>query len=232
MHVSNGRQGRNARGVFRSIGAMQSAIRTFSVLAVLIGVGTACQTTPRMPGRDVQVTDQGRLVELNPSDIAVLPIEVVGTSIAPPVETLRRSAMKGLVRRRYSPLSAGMVDEQLLPTEGADGPVEASYAPGDLEEDAVLKITIDEWDTKHWDIRRAIAVGLTARMIDPRDPLGPDLWTARIDREFRFSTDGAVPTASTRALERACDEIFSEVFSRLPARDTSTLNELPAESDD
>ena len=81
MHVSSGRQGRNARGVFRSIGAMQSAIRTFSVLAVLIGVGTACQTTPRMPGRDVNVTDQGRLAELNPSDIAVLPIEVEGTRL-------------------------------------------------------------------------------------------------------------------------------------------------------
>ncbi|MEM6929526.1 MAG: hypothetical protein AAF602_21480 [Myxococcota bacterium] len=217
---------------------MQSATRTLAAIAVLIGGGTACQTTPRLPGRDVDVTAQGRLEQVNPSDIAVVPVLVGTPGIAPPLDLLRRSAMKGLVRRRYSPLSPEIVDERMMPLEpaieasagAATGvPVAASFTPGDLGEDAVLEVTVVRWDDRSWEVRRSIGVGVSARMIDPRDPLGPELWAASIDRTFRLSPDGPVPRPQ-EALREACDDVFTELFARLPARDTSIQAELPAEA--
>lgn len=218
---------------------MQSATRTLAAIAVLIGGGTACQTTPRMPGRDVDVTAQGRLEQVNPSDIAVLPIVLGTAGVAPPTDTLRRSAMKGLVRRRYSPLSEELVDEKMVPLEpaveasagtGANAgvPVAASYSPGDLGADAVLEVTVLRWDDKSWEVRRTIGVGISARLIDPRDPLGPELWGATVDRDFRVPPDGPVPRPD-KALRAVCDDVFTELFARLPARDTSIDVELPGD---
>ncbi|MEM9799679.1 MAG: hypothetical protein AAGA20_05080 [Planctomycetota bacterium] len=206
---------------------MKSANRTLIVVAVLIGGGTACQTTPRLAGRDVDVVADGRQLEaINPVDIAVLPVQVTAPAVNAPTETLRRAAMKGLVRRRYSPLAAEIVDDRMASAGSGVGAIEASYTPGDLAEDAVLEVTVLRWAAPSWDIRREVDVELEARLIDPRDPLGPDLWAARIDRKFSATSGTTVPVPEARAMQEACDSIFTELFAQLPPRDLSIELEL------
>ena len=200
------------------------------VLAAVISALTltACQTTPRLAGRDTQVLAQGRLAALNPSDVAVAPVILASADIVAPLPHIRRGAQYGLATRLYSPLSSQIVDQSIgggasgVGTAQASytpGTVNASYVPGDLAEDAVLEIYIERWDATNWDIRRSVDVAIEVRMIDPRDPTGPELWAARIDRKFDFTGAIETRTAGPKATQDACNKIFRELMAKLPVRD-------------
>lgn len=192
-------------------------------------IGSACQTTPRLHGRDTQVLARGRLAELNPTDIAVAPVRLLSPDIKAPVATIRRAAQIGLAKRRYSPLSTELVDDkvaQSMPRSGASGigldgvgTLQASYMPGDLGEDAVFEVTVLRWDDRNWEIRRSINVAIEARMVNPRDPLGPVLWAGRLDRVFDVSGKINTSEVGSRALQIACEEVFRELLAPMPARD-------------
>ncbi|GEM_PF-1304811 len=201
---------------------MQSAIRTLTVVAVLVGGGAACQTTPTLRGSGVETTSIGDLASVNPVDIAVLPIEVAPGASEAPVSMIRASSAKALVRRKYSPLAMDVVDETIAQeapqgTQGG-GVQEASYSPGALGEDALLEVIVERWDMPDWTALRSIDAALTARLIDPRDPTGPVLWEARLDRQFRFSLESGTASSTDRDLRAACDDILRILISTLPGR--------------
>lgn len=208
--------------MFRTAGGVLVLAAVISALTL-----TACQTTPRIKGRDTQVLAQGRLAALNPSDIAVAPVILASADIKAPVEYIRRGAQYGLATRLYSPISTEIIDQSL--GEGMDngpvsftpGTIQASYVPGDLAEDAVLEIYIERWDTTNWDIRRNVDVAIEVRMIDPRDPTGPELWAARLDKNFDFTSTIETRTTGAKATQAACDRIFRELLAKLPVRDTT-----------
>ncbi|MFT5731773.1 MAG: hypothetical protein ACJA2W_003518 [Planctomycetota bacterium] len=215
--------------VFRTAGGVLVLAAVISALTL-----TACQTTPRTRGRDTQVLTQGRLAALNPSDIAVAPVILASLEMNAPVGHIRRAAQYSLATRLYSPLSSELVDKS-LGADAAAGPmvftpttVNASYVPGDLAEDAVLEIYVERWDASNWDIRRSVDVAIEVRMIDPRDPTGPELWAARIDRKFDFTATIETRTAGPKATQDACNKIFRELMAKLPIRDTAPKVELPA----
>ncbi len=219
---------RTGSQVFRTAGGVLVLAAVISALTL-----TACQTTPRLAGRDTQVLAQGRLAALNPADIAVAPVILASADITAPVDHIRRGAQYGLATRLYSPLSADIVDQSIGGGIG-DGPavftpstVNASYVPGDLAEDAVLEIFVERWDATNWDIRRSVDVAIEVRMIDPRDPSGPELWAARIDRKFDFT--GAIETriAGSKATQNACNKIFRELMAKLPVRDIEPRIPVP-----
>lgn len=219
---------------------MAISLRFHGSIALLTLAAAACQTTPRLLGRDTQVT-LGPLEQLNPSDVAVAPIRLTMGAEKAPVEALRRAAQVGLARRRYSPLSASLVDATVEAASGsiagipgeatADatmGPATgevmeagftASYAPGDLGEDAVLQVTVTRWDDRHWAVRRRVSVGIEARMIDPADPFGPPLWAGSLDREFEPGTSVGGTMLSAKAQDVIAEEIFRELLVRMPARE-------------
>lgn len=207
---------------------MQSAFRTIAVAVVLLGGGAACQTQPRLIGRDVEVLNQGRIAALNPADVAVAPVLAAETVVDAPLGRIRRAAQNGLVLRRYSPLANSIVDDAI--GEGTEAPgigtVEASYLPGDLGEDAVLEVVVERWNDANWGIRGALDVALQARMIDAKDPLGPSLWEARIDKTFQFGRERRRTAGGAIQIQNACDSIMAELFSKLPARDTSFRESL------
>ena len=216
--------------VFRTAGGVLVLAAVISALTL-----TACQTTPRIKGRDTQVLTQGRLAALNPSDIAVAPVILAHADMNAPVRHIRSAAQYSLATRLYSPLSSELVDQSLGGGDLASGPmvftpstVNASYVPGDLAEDAVLEIYVERWDTTNWDIRRSVDVAIELRMIDPRDPTGPELWAARIDRKFDFTATIETRTAGPKATQEACNKIFRELMAKLPIRDTSPKVELPS----
>jgi len=210
---------------------MAISLRFQGSIVLLTLAAAACQTTPRLLGRDTQVT-LGPLERLNPSDIAVAPIRLSEGAEKAPVSALRRAAQVGLARRRYSPLSTSLVDATVeaassavagIPGEAggtyAAGTMEASYAPGDLGEDAVLQITITRWDERSWSIRRRVGVGIEARMVDPADPFGPALWAGQLDRDFEPAMSSSGTMIASRAQSVVAEEIFKELLARMPSRD-------------
>lgn len=223
---------------------MAISLRFSGSIALLTLAAAACQTTPRLLGRDTQVT-LGPLQQLNPSDVAVAPIQLTSGADRAPVKALRRAAQVALARRRYSPLSAALVDATVeaasgsiagIPRDGAaDGSMgpamdprmgdvmeagfTASYAPGDLGEDAVLQITITRWDDRNWAVRRRVGVGIEAKMIDPADPFGPPLWAGRLDRDFEPGTSVGGTLIAAKAQDIIAEEIFRELLVRMPARE-------------
>lgn len=203
---------------------MVLSLRIQAVAALLCLGAAACQTTPRLVGRDTQVIS-GPLERLNPVDVAVAPLRLAGPGMNVPQAEVRRAAQLGLARRRYSPLSLDLVDRTVeasttsLAGTTAAGTLEASYAAGDVGEDAVLEITVDRWDTRNWNARRSLDVAVEARLVDPADPFGPPLWAGRLEKVVDVSGLGGLDSSGQRGLEAACSEIFRELFARLPARD-------------
>lgn len=205
---------------------MQSAIRILTAVAVLVGGGTACHTTPILKGVGVETHSIGDLAAVNPVDVAVLPVVLADGVSGVPIGMIRTASAKALVRRRYSPLAMGAVDETIAmaSAQGVDagGVQEASYSPGALGEDAVLEVVVERWDMPNWGALRSIDAKLTARLINPRDPMGPVLWEARMDREFRFSLESGMASSTDRDLRNACDEILVTLISTLPGRSLET----------
>jgi len=73
-----------------------------------------------------------------------------------------------------------------------------------------------------WMALRSIDASITAKLIDPRNPEGPALWEARLNREFRFSLDGGTASSTDRDLRDACDEVLRTLLSTLPGRTLSS----------
>jgi len=190
-------------------------LRPFLLLALGASTlfATGCQTQPRIAGARVKVQPEGRLASVNPSDIAIAPVEVVAPSAAIPTEALRRSAGGFLPRKRYSPLRLENVDNAMVGTEPA------SYRAGALREDAVLELTVHAWDASLWGVRRTLTVDVEARFVEPGRASGAPLWTGRLSQRFDFTGLERGASDDGTLLQLACDQIMAELLAPLPARD-------------
>ena len=212
---------------------MAISLRIQGALALVCIGAAACQTTPELIGRDTQ-TINGSLDRLNPTDVAVAPVRYGAAGVSAPDGMLRRAAQVGLTRCRYSPLALSLVDESVdaasasvTDASAIEGKVlEASYAAGDVGEDAVLEITVYSWDSRFWNARRRLDVVVEARMIDPADPFGPPLWAGRLDKTVDASDVGGLDDSGQRAMESVCGQIFDELFAKMPHRAIEPVTEL------
>ncbi|MEM7517734.1 MAG: hypothetical protein AAF368_12540 [Planctomycetota bacterium] len=173
----------------------------------------SCYQLPPMEGRRVNVVTDGGLETASPIDIAVAPIlDLSQEGAALPVDELRLAFQNALLLRRYSPLALDYIDDAI--------PVEASYAPGLVEEDATLLIRVLRWDESQWDPNDAIDLALEVSMIDPTAPVGAELWKATVDRRFDrgdFGKGVQVPSEPMR-VRIACEAIANDVLAAMPAR--------------
>ncbi len=194
--------------------------RTFVVLAPLVlAMGSlACQQLPMPLGQGVMVEPGQTLEARNPSDVVVAPVQVAVDGLLVPTEDLRRSIVRGLIKRRYAPLSLEFVDE--AGRIGAEGVAEASYRPGTLNEEVVCQLIVHDWNSGLWETRRAFEVDLELRMIDASNPMGAPLWVGRLpgrfnygDQETAFATEGA-------HFRGALDQLVAELLAVMPARET------------
>jgi hypothetical protein len=187
--------------------ALHKLIRPIAPALVLLVA--ACQELPEQTGLTTHVTEMGRIAEVNPNDIVVAPIQLGDDELSVPQRALREAFVSKLVARRYAPLSLDLVDE---------GVVEASYRTGILQEDAVLLITVHDWDRDTWSARHALDVDIEVRLVDPRDQSGAPLWAARLDDRFDFThweERHATPDALLRA---ALEHVASQLLVKLPQR--------------
>lgn len=184
------------------------------VLAVAaVGLG-ACNATHSVAaaGTEIHVTGESTVSARAPVDVAILPVANLANT-AVPVEELRSAFQRGLVTRRYSPLSFEFVDKQI---------VDASYNPGAAAEQAVMSIEVQRWDTRLWETHGAVEVTIKVRLLDATAG-GAELWTATADRRFDFGSEfDRLPTQTARVLH-ATQTIAAEMLERLPARRTPII---------
>jgi hypothetical protein len=192
---------------FRSVRAISITITCASSLLL-----SACYTVKQPPGATVQTVSTGKLEKKNPIDVVLAPIENASSNENAPLEELRDAFQRELVKRRYSPLSRESVDKAL---------VDAAYKNGSLQEEAVLRVKIERWDSSLWESHTALLVKAEVHMLDARDSSDGDLWTGKIDHRYEFGAYREKFGSDEALLEFACRQIADEILAALPARTTA-----------
>ena len=194
-----------------------------SILLVPIFATTSCRNLPEIPGTSVRVLySEGGISTKKPVDIVVAPVrDETGLAMAP-CDMLRVAFAEALVRRRYSPLSLEYISSTLETEAGATGgaaaPIPASYHPGTLGEDAVLRVAVKTWDMTNWEQEQQLGVIIDIWMVDSVDPLGTELWGARYEKMLDMGLEkNTYPTESV-LMKYCCEVIATEIMDCMPAR--------------
>jgi hypothetical protein len=188
-------------------------IALFAMSAVLV---SACETTPpglapapqAEPELESFSVDGGGLVRANPLDVVVLPIEARLKRTDLPLEYLRQSIAKGLIRLRYSPLSFGYVDARTI---------DAAYTPGELNEQATLRIVITGWDDSLWTSHARIDVTASVDLVDARRP-GESLWGGPVTTTVDLNPRREVFATNAALVRAACDQLADTILAPMPPR--------------
>ncbi len=190
--------------------SIQGAVRLSLVLCTLV-LASSCYRLKGLEGQTTEVITAGDLGSRVEFAVApIIDVRPVRDSDIPEAQ-LRKAFQLALLKRRYSPLSLDYVDGQAT---------EAGYHAGASQEEATLQITIEDWDSSLWQIKRALNVQIEVVAIDPNGPAGSVLWRARSERRFdkgAFGDPSRQPTEMQR-LQHACNVIATEILSAMPAR--------------
>jgi hypothetical protein len=185
--------------------------RTLSLaLAAALAV-SACQSTNKPPrGSDNETLVAGRLAQVNPLEVVVLPIENATGGAEVPVDVMRTEFVAGLVTRRYTPLAVDYVDERA---------VEASYQPGAMNEQAVLRVVVTMWDDALLSSHGRVTVQADVHLLDAgAAATGEALWGGTLQREIQVGAERKTGNRKSLA-EIAAREFAQDVLASLPPRD-------------
>lgn len=187
-------------------------------LLALVAAASFTSCGPTRPPRGLDNPDivVGSLATVNPLDIVVLPIQNNTGREGLPLAELRQAFHAGLVRQKYSPLSLAYVDSRV---------VEAAYTPGELQEQAILQIFINNWDDSQWRSMSRLRVQAEVYLLDSRnpDPRQP-LWGGKVDRRVDIATAAPGLPNSAAALNHAVEEFTQSVLASLPPRNPERVS--------
>ena len=170
----------------------------------------ACRNVPNVPHEGVEYSKSTQLKEKAPIEIAVAPIQnAAGSNV--PVDELRASFQKSLVKRHYSPLALGFVDKFIDKKA-----VNAAYTPGSASEQAVLLVEIDRFDTSLWSTHSALQVKFHVKLVDVTT--GSELWSAKLEDRLEFAHDAERFSSETSRMNWACSRIAERILEALPER--------------
>ena len=186
-------------------------VRILVPVLSLLSIATACNQLPKRPGEFVSTQAGSSLESRGPIDVAIAPITDSSDNADLPRAELRSAFQGALLRRHYTPLALDLVDSKV---------VNASYHPGALEEQAVLLLDVQRWDTQLWSTRSVIEVTLQARMVDPANPAG-ELWSGVLEKRFDFAQIQEQFTTEAALSRYACETIATELLEAMPARQTT-----------
>jgi hypothetical protein len=185
-----------------------------ALAAILAGASCSSTRPPRGASNDGLVTR--RLDQVRPVEIVVPPVENHTGNPRVPVEAMRAEFQRGLVQRRYSPLALAYVDEHGTPTE-------ASYRPGSLGEQAVLRVVLTGWDTARWASHSILVIDADVALLDASSPeLSESLWGGHTTRTIDLSLQRGSFINEEAMLERAVELFADEVLAALPSRSAET----------
>jgi hypothetical protein len=173
--------------------------------ASLLGMG--CRTLPDTPGRHAQEIYHGQLEIIQPADVVIAPlIDKSGGNHVPDL-MLREAFQRNLIKRRYSALALPYTDSRV---------VNASYQPGALSEDAILQVTVHEWNMDRWKSNKEVRVNVEAWMLSG----GGDtqLWGGRFEKTFYLEREMSNRPTEKGAFEATTEIIAAELLEIMPAR--------------
>ena len=196
---------------------------SLSLLLVPVLAVSSCRSLPEIPGTSVkELYSEGGLEAKSPVDIVVAPVKVDPNVDSVPSRALHFAFAEALVRRRYSPLSSDFIASTLEGMEATPdnvgAPIPASYSPGALGEDAVLRLVVKNWDMSLWKTERKLAVTIEAWMIDSRDPLGTELWGAEYESVLDVELMQNRYLSNEALMQYCCDEVARVLMDSMPAR--------------
>jgi len=177
----------------------------------LLCLATSCNQMPKRPDEFVNTPKGSTLEQKSPIEVAVAPLNDSSGNAELPRGELRSAFQTALVSRRYSPIALDLVDSKV---------VNAAYRPGALEEQAVLLIDVERWDTHLWSTRDVIETTIHARMVDPANPAG-ELWSGRLEKRFDFAGMREQFTTEGALRRHACQTIAAELLGAMPARQST-----------
>lgn len=181
----------------------------------------ACQAPPPLTTTPSFVSSPALTVR-KPGDIAVLPVED-GTpqqSATPYLEHMRAVLMRQLPERRYSPLSARVVDAALSEMRPGSGetvltPSYLKRVAGRSTEDALLALRVDRWDEGRLMSERRVQFQFQAALVASDGEL---LWSGTLQGEAKAGGKGAAPR-DRDAMARNCAELaLIELLNHLAQR--------------
>lgn len=190
-----------------------ASIVSTNVLALALFAALGCSSVNPLPkGADNPDLHVGRLKQVNPLEIAVLPVTNNTGKDDLPLERMREDFYKGLVRRYYTPLALSFVDQKTA--------VEASYTPGELQENAVLQVFLTSWDDSRWTANGEVTIEGDVFLLDVSNPTTSQaLWGGRFSRRVSMSLDRASSPTDADLKNRAVDRFVEDVLASLPVRD-------------
>lgn len=189
---------------------------SFIVLSVaLVASALACKTPGAPRGTDNPALVTGALKTVNPLDVVVLPIQNTTGRDDLPLAEMRHDFHAGLVRQKYSPLALDYVDART---------VEASYTPGDLQEQAILQVFLTGWDESQWKAHSRIGIEAEVYLLDSRHPdVRQPLWGGKADRKIDMAQERASFPTDKALIRRAVERYVQDVLASLPARNPEVV---------
>lgn len=195
--------------------------RTVIVLAA--AALAACQTpATKITADSLDVSTD--LYAVNPSDIAVLPVEdaTPDQAASAVVDQIRSEISQALVHRLYAPLSSKKVDEALAEAGADKSTVSVTDAgwlksiAGKCGEDATLSVRITEWDRSSLMSNGRVRFTADVSMMSEKSP--NPLWSGLFKGEVKAGGSGPAPMDRAARENSAASELAEALIKRLPRR--------------
>jgi len=172
---------------------------------------TACHTTrPAEPAAPAVRGAMERLLELQPTDVAVAPVRDQTDAQRVPLDVFRTLFVETLVERRYSPLAPKYVD---------DNWIEASFK-GTPPPDALLVVAVTGWDPSHLFSTGVVEVAADVVLFEGGDTTGRVLWQVSLDQDVDLGDGrGNPPAAGQDLIPVAVRRFAQKALEALPMRD-------------
>ncbi|MEQ8763069.1 MAG: hypothetical protein RL885_04025 [Planctomycetota bacterium] len=185
------------------------------VLGLAVLAGCQIPEVPEVAGSEVEI-DPG--YEANcPLEIAILPVQSVLADHRDVLPTIRQGVYSQLIQKRYTALNLAYVDEEIdLLDAGGQGDREIDFGRirGQMEEDAMLRVRLESFDTEPYHTRGRIVIGADWLLIDSQS--GEQLWRARVEEVVDMREERDVLTMKREYEPRAIELYVKSVLARLP----------------
>lgn len=182
--------------------------RAARLLATLsLTLAAACKNAPIRDDATLYLPSDG-LEVVRPVEIAVAPVQDHTATSALPLDQLRADLCRGLVTRLYTPLGPAFFDRRTL---------DASFSPSEVGADAVLHVSVEDWNDSRLSTSGVIGVRAVATLIDAENPGGAPLWAVDLQRRLDVGRPTDPGRTSAQHAE-AARRLAAEIAALLPER--------------
>lgn len=165
-----------------------------------------------------------------PAEVAMLPVEDNAGGFAELDAPFRRRLAESLTKRRYSPLRAAWVDEQLGDQRGAGSPVDSAWVAGlgdRLDADVLFGVSVVEWDLSEIMMSRPrVRFVVQVLMLDAHD--GTVLCSGRYQGSLKPGGSGAAQIGRQARTAQAAETLAENLALQIPERARTAAGEAAA----